>query len=117
MFSDDDVIFRYTLKQALEDGILVDLTQFDKSWEKGLFNYVTSNLLSRGYLTHDKYSKANILDLLVQSLEIVKKANKKRKTMDWLYVGEIELPSGEKQKIFIQQNETGKFTLMLPEDY
>jgi hypothetical protein len=31
--------------------------------------------------------------------------------------GKIELPSGAKQEIYIAQNETGRFTIMLPQDY
>ena len=30
LFSEDDVIFRYTRKQAIEDGVLVDLTAWAK---------------------------------------------------------------------------------------
>ena len=60
-----------------------------------------------------KFNYPNILDLLNQALQILKRNPRG----DWFYSGKIELPSGSKQQIFIAQNETGKFTIMLPEDY
>ena len=58
------------------------------------------------------FNYPNILDLLNQALQIIKKGPKG----DWMYSGKIETPNGNKQTIFIQQNETGKFTILLPED-
>lgn len=55
----------------------------------------------------------NLLDLLNQALQIIKQGERG----DWFYSGKIETPNGLKQKIFIAQNETSKFTIMLPEDY
>ena len=111
-------IFRYTSEQAEADGILFDVTQLNPEWRKGPFNYVTTNLLSCGYMTEEgKVNVANLLDLLNQALEIVRKRSEGSTTLDWFFSGDIELPSGEQQQIFIDQNETGKFTLMLPEDY
>jgi hypothetical protein len=53
----------------------------------------------------------NIRDLLIQC---VKKMVKK---FDTFYKISIEEPSGKKIKVFVAQNETGKYTAMLPEDY
>lgn len=55
----------------------------------------------------------NVLDLLTAALRIFKKKIKD----DWFVSGQVELPSGKKQKVYIAQNETGRYTLMLPEDY
>jgi hypothetical protein len=55
----------------------------------------------------------NILDLLTAALRIFKK----KPANDWFVSGMVELPNGKKQKVFIAQNETGRYTLMLPEDY
>ena len=121
LFNDNDVIFKYTSQQAEEDGILLDVTRINPEWNKGIFNYVTTNLLSRGYFnkgeTAETINIANLLDLLNQSLQIVRKESKNFTQPDTFYSGMIELPSGDKQKIFIGINETGKFTVMLPEDY
>jgi len=75
LFNEEDVVYSYTSQQAEEDGILFDVTQINPQWAKGLFNYVTTNLLSRGYFVQDtqEINIPNILDLLNQSLEIVKK--------------------------------------------
>jgi ribosomal protein S19 len=111
-------VFVYTSDQAVEDGILFDVTIIDPAWKKGLFNYVTVNLLRNGYLDEqDKINIPNLLDLLNQSLLIVKTASRNMTIFDTFFSGSIELPNGEQQKVFIQQNETGKFTIMLPEDY
>jgi hypothetical protein len=55
----------------------------------------------------------NMLDLLMAALRIF---NKKPQD-DYFVSGRIELPSGKKQKVYLAQNETGRYTLMLPEDY
>jgi len=117
MSSDSEtVIDVYTSEQAEEDGFLVDLTKINPAWSKGLFNYVTTNLLSKGYMPNDQLSIPCILDLLNQALNIVRLRSKGFKEFDTFFSGHVELPTGEKQQIFIEQNETGKFTIMLPED-
>ena len=110
-------VFVYTSDQAVEDGILFDITAVNPKWKEGLFNYVTVNLLNSGYLKEDKINIPNLLDLLNQAQQIVKKATNNFTAFDTFFSGSIELPSGDQQKIFIGQNETGKFTIMLPEDY
>lgn len=120
-----EAVFTYTSEEAEDDGILFDVTRLNPVWKKGLFNYVTTNLLSKGYIESGQSDKdfdykikiANVIDLLKQSLQIVKTRSKDFTEPDTFFSGSIELPSGEKQKVFIQQNETGKFTIMLPEDY
>ena len=118
MFNDENIVFRYTSAQAEEDGILFDITRLNKAWEKGLFNYVTTNLLSQcGYMDKDgQINIPNILDLLNQCNQIVRRASDNFQKFETLFEGQIELPSGEKQRVFIGINETEKFTIMLPED-
>ena len=111
-----DEVYSYTSKQAEEDGLLFDITRLNKDWKKGGFNYVTFNLLSKGYVRDGKVSIPNILDLLNQCLFIVKKKSKDFTQHDSFFSGKIELPNGDRQTIFMEQNETGKFTIMLPED-
>ena len=55
----------------------------------------------------------NLTDLITQAAQIFKR----KPDDDYFVSGSIELPSGQKQKIFIAQNETGRYTAMLPEDY
>jgi len=113
----DNVVLKYTSEQAEDDGYLFDVSKLNEKWEKGLFNYVTTNLLSKGYLEENKINTANLIDLLNQALQIVKKKSNDFKDFDYFFAGEIELPLGKKQQIFIEQNETGKYTLLLPEDH
>jgi len=70
---------------------------------------------SRGNLSCLKPSLniPNITDLIVQAAQIFKR----KPDEDYFVSGSIELPSGQKQKIFIAQNETGRYTAMLPEEY
>ncbi|MDG6222602.1 MAG: hypothetical protein IAX21_00860 [Candidatus Bathyarchaeota archaeon] len=55
----------------------------------------------------------NILDFIFQATQIFKRKPKN----DYFISGKIELPNGEHQKIFISQNETGRYSAMLPEEY
>ena len=113
-----DVISSYTSEQAEEDGILFNITKLNEEWKKGLFNYVTTNLLGKGYFDdNNNINLPNLLDLLNQALLIVKIKTNNFHDFDSFFAGQIELPSGNKQEIFIEQNETGKFTLLLPEDH
>ncbi|MCK5708017.1 MAG: hypothetical protein KAI43_10225 [Candidatus Aureabacteria bacterium] len=112
------VIYQYTSEQAEEDGILFDITKLNDEWKKGLFNYVTTNLMSKGYLDEKgSINLPNLLDLLNQANLIVKIKSNYFHDSNTFYAGQIELPSGERQEIFIEQNETGKFTVLLPEDH
>jgi len=104
----------YTSEQATEDGFL-----FQLNLKANIpFSHVTTNLMYQcGYMEKDTQGEdhinmTNMTDLLNQALEIMRKSKP-----DWFYSGKIELPSGTTQKIFIVQNETGKYTIMLPEDY
>jgi Golgi nucleoside diphosphatase len=113
-----ETISTYTSKQAEEDGILFDITKLNPAWKKGIFNFVTTNLMSEGYFEKDGNARTvNVVDLLNQANQIVRKASDNFKNFDSFFSGTIELPSGKAQEIFIGQNETGKFTIMLPEDY
>lgn len=108
-----EVVSTYTTEQATADGVLVDLTTVNPEWAKGPFSHVTPNLLSLGYREWDGSVRAvNVVDLLNQALTICR-----GKAADWFYSGHIEFPDGQRRKIFICQNETGKFTIMRPEDY
>ena len=119
MFNDDDIVFRYTSEQAEEDGILFNVTRIKAVNKNGLYNYVTTNLLQEcGYMgKDDQINIPNILDLLIQCDCIIRKEAINLQLLEDFYTGKIELPNGQKQEIYIGINETGKFTIMLPEDY
>lgn len=117
-----EVISVYTAKQAEADGILFDITKLNPSWKRGIFKYITVNLMHEGYFEkegHHVVRVPNLLDLLNQANEIVRKATHgfKEEFADSFFSGNIELPSGKQQKIFIELNEENKFTIMLPEDH
>ena len=113
-----DLIFSYTSDQATADGILLDVRKVNPEWERGIFSHITTNLLSLGYFNADRtLNLPNLLDLLNQSLEIVKRESNQFQRVDRFFSGSIELPSGDVQEVFICQNEIGKFTIMVPADY
>ncbi|WP_135612926.1 hypothetical protein [Methanococcoides sp. AM1] len=112
-----EVVYSYTSEQAVEDGILFDITKINPEWEKGIFRYITTNLMAHGYMTDD-INIPNLLDLLNQANDIVRNASNGFKDKpESFYSGNIELASGEKQQIFLSLNELGRYTIMLPEDY
>lgn len=112
-FTEDDIIFQYTDEEAIEDGILVKLERAGKPMSRYIRIATTNLLVSCGYMEDDQLNIPNVLDLIIQCHSIMIKG----KTCDWFYSGDIELPSGEKQKVFIEKNGAGGYTVMLPEDH
>jgi hypothetical protein len=119
IFGTNDLVYVYTDNQAINDGVITDLsTVINRYFKNSPFNYATSNLLlSLGYMTEgDDGLKLNvpcIIDLIISASLIYRKMP----AGDYFACGYIEAPNGQKTKIFMAQNESGKFTLMLPEDY
>jgi hypothetical protein len=122
LFKPDDIVSVYTSQEAVEDGVLFDLDRvLTQNPAKPFFlKYVTTNLLEKGYLNPPKEPDVestlnipNLKDLLNQAAQIFRK----KPADDYFASGRIELPGGQKQQIFIAQNETGRYTAMLPEDY
>jgi hypothetical protein len=119
MFTEQDIVYSYTSKQAVDDGLLFDIDIINKNHNYP-FKYITTNLMNKGYFqnvppneTMDLPNIPNLKDLLNQAMRIFGK----KEAEDYFASGRIELPDGTKTKIFIAQNETGRYTLMLPEDY
>ena len=122
LFKPDDIVSIYTSQEAVEDGILFDIDRILTQNPAKLFflKYVTTNLLERGYFNPPReldvestLNIPNLIDLLKQATQIFLK----KPVDDYFASGKIELPDGQKQLIFIAQNETGRYTAMLPEDY
>jgi len=116
IFSKEDLVSTYLSSEAVEDGFLFDLDLLLKQSPLGKFvlQYITTNLLDKGYWNNDQtINIPNLRDLLEQSLRVFRK----KPSEDYFVSGVIELPSGGKQKIFIAENESGRYTVMLPEDY
>jgi hypothetical protein len=113
---DINIISSYSCNQAAEDGFLISVDDILK--QKGLFNFITIGFWDRYGL--DKAAenlKANLIDLLNQAREIIRKRSKDFKVPDWFYCGYVENMTGKKIKIFIEQNETGRYTILLPEEH
>lgn len=109
-------VYVYTSREAVTDGVLFDLDTVLMQSPKGrsVFQFVTTGLLAKGYFNVDgSVNVTNLRDLLNQALRVFRK----KREGDYFASGIIELPSGGKQKIFIAQNESGRYTVMLPEDY
>jgi hypothetical protein len=113
-FKPEDVIFTYTSAQAVEDGILFDLSQV-RGYEHCQINLITANLMEKGYWNNEgtiaKINSCNLRDLVIQLL------HKIGKKQDTFYEVSVEAPSGSRIKVFVAQNESGRYTAMLPGDY
>src|SRR5665647_1405100 len=76
--------------------------------------FIITGLLAKGYWNPDNtINVANLRDLIIQSLRVFRK----NPLDDYFVSGRIQLPSGSSQKIFIAQNESSRYTAMLPENY
>ena len=123
IFTDDDVISVYTSDQAAEDGILFDLGK-SNLLKNDMFNFVTTNLLLEldiqkydGKRRTDVINISMMLDLIEQSKRIVLRGIEANLQEDSFYCGDVRKHNGERIKIFIEMNETGKLTLLLPSDH
>jgi hypothetical protein len=119
LFETADVIHTYTSKQAVEDGVLFDVNELSKlspsiKWGEGPFQYVTTNLAtSKGYLKEgSEPSVPNFLDLFNQVGQRMQRPGPK----DYFYQAMIEFPDGTRGEVYAKQNETGRYTILLPED-
>src|SRR5665647_1160227 len=98
IFCAEDVVYTYTSKQAVEDGILFDLDQVQKRiFTHSPFKYATVNLLANeGYLAEDKIDIPRLIDLIMAANKIFNKMPRG----DTFASGRIELPNGKKQEIY-----------------
>jgi hypothetical protein len=112
-FTEEDIVSRYTDEDGIRDGILMKLERDGKPMSRYIKLATTNLLVSCEYMEGDELNIPNVLDLIIQSHSIMING----RTDDWFYSGDIELPSGEKQKVFIEKNNSGGYTVMLPEDH
>jgi hypothetical protein len=118
-FEGFEVVDSYTTKEAVADGVRVDLSTVGRipiyaPVCRGI-RYATRALLAKGYMSDDKPNLPNLADLLVQvSLAIRKRLAKGE---DRLFECRVEFPGGQQGKIWAAINEEGSLTLMLPTDY
>jgi hypothetical protein len=88
--------------------------QNEKCAKEAPLQYVTVSLLSKGYFEQDGSLRLpNVIDLRRMSCARI---FHKKPVYDYFVSGKIELPNGQKQTVFIEQNDTGRYTIMIPED-
>jgi hypothetical protein len=120
-FEGFEVIDTYTLKDALEDGVIFDLYSptvgpipvYAPVCQS--IRYATAALLAKGYRTETEFNRPNLADLLVQVSQGIRKGLAKGE--DRLFECRVEFPNGERGEVWAVVNEEGTLTLMLPEDY
>jgi len=119
MVLEKPITIEYSSNDAVADGILLNIKEINDKWQDGLFSFITMNLLEKHYYfnDNDEINIVNVSELLSQCFLIVKKKSNDFKEFDHFFSGFVETPNGEKVKLFMCQNELGKFTIMLPEDY
>ena len=123
LFNDDDVISVYSSEQAADDDILFSLNK-SVFFKNKYFNYATTNLLLELEIMkydikrrQDVINVSSMVDLLEQAKKIVLKGIYNNLQEDSFYCGDIRKHNGDMVKIFIEMNETGKLTLLLPSDH
>lgn len=118
-FDGFEVIDTYTTREAVADGVLVDLSAVGKipayAPIYGPIRYATSALLARGYMSGGEFNRANLADLLVQASIGIRKGLAKGE--EHLYMFRVEFPNGTRGEVWAAMNEESTLTLMLPEDY
>lgn len=111
-----DPISVYTSDQAEEDGLLVRIRDNDINYmTRTVFNECIYPFLIKdheGNLIEGLPTASELIYRLIGSVkqEVIK--IQKEKGLDWFY--SIEARGW---KFYVCQNETGKYTLMFPEDY
>lgn len=117
LFDESDIISKYDLMDAEEDGVLFNLFSINPEWKQGFFSHITTNLLNKGYMDGDNILISELITLLHQCTIFMKKEGEKNPILEEFYSLKVDLPNRKKQKIFIQLNEMNRYTIMLPEDY
>jgi len=121
---DTEVIYRYTREQAIEDGVIVDLTDNPLVREVGfrvpvaVTNGVFSLLQPPKELEPYQDFNGRLWDLLILAKLEVKRMIKQE---DWLgtfkVIFQVSPRKRELKEFFITFNELEGFTIMLPSDY
>ena len=80
-----EVVLRYTIREAEEEGILVSTLEI---WERSPISDIPSNLLSQGYLkekagVQSELSMPNLVDLVNRALEEIEKHSPTGKVRDF----------------------------------
>jgi hypothetical protein len=101
-WDDADIVFRYTDKQAVDDGILMPVSF-------GEINLVTDGIVqmfsNKGIFSIDEFNRF--------MNEAARKLSEQRKRKsDWFYSMQIDSAN-----YFIAENGSNGFTLMKPEEY
>jgi len=98
----------YLSEDAELNGILIRV--FDQN-----INYLTVGVYNRciePFLDEEKTNEADLISKLVSSVKREAIKIQKTKGLDWFYD-----VSARGWRLFLVQNDTGKYTLMFPEEY
>lgn len=103
LFKEEDIVFRYTDDDAVEDGVLVPVRY-------GEICFVTASIIGDFAEIPEEIRHLIINKFLTDAMNTFEA--KRRKKDDWFY--EITV---WKKKYFVALNGRNLFTLMKPEDY
>lgn len=107
------VIMSYTSDQAVDDGMLISTDALFPHQPQHLISHITTNLMQKGYETKGAISLASVMDLCNFLGPKIRQILGK----DTFLAARVEGPNGDKFKVFAEQNEKGRWTVMLPEDH
>jgi hypothetical protein len=106
----------YSSEMAEADGILISI-------QHPFINYITHSVFEKCIYPYVMDENKDQTDTLVKNLihlvilEIKKQYLKANKKMDWFYEVVVKDFKSNDCRLFVAQNETGKYTAMLPSDY
>jgi hypothetical protein len=106
----------YDSKMAEADGILIAV-------KHPFINYITHSVFESCIYPYvmdgDKSQTDKLVSNLIHQviLEIKKQYQKANKKMDWFYEVIVKDFKSNDCRLFVAQNETGKYTIMRPSDY
>jgi hypothetical protein len=119
LFDEAEIISVYSDREAVEDGILVPVKELGKvdpvvARSEHLFEYLTSNLCySKGYFLEGvPVQPGHFIDLFKAIGEVMAVM-----PPDHFYTAKVDFPDGTRGEVYAVKNNSGKYTIMLSEDY
>jgi hypothetical protein len=106
----------YTSSDAEADGILIAVKH---PFISHLTHSVFETCIYPYVMDSDKDQTDKLVNNLIHQviLEIKKQYLKANRKMDWFYEVVVKDFKSNDCRLFVAQNETGKFTIMIPSDY
>jgi hypothetical protein len=120
----DNVVFRYTDQQAVDDGVLVAVAPKDRV-SRAAWEYLASNSPDQDREVRDKHATAFVLGLIANRGKDARRVYEQNTDggiyQVWIHIDGAGIYAfanqGQGKRMWLMPNEQGGLTLMFPEDY